>query len=457
MLFRSKDEKGIWQKPEPVTGDINTEFDEGTPAFTPDGNTMYFTRARRDAVAPTTTEIFKATRSDAQWSGAKKVEITRDTLSVFAHPAVSPDGKYLYFVSDMPGGYGGKDIWRMDISPNGNGVIDNLGDQINTAGDEVFPTFRHDGTLYFSSNGHPGMGGLDIFKAREDEWGIWHVDRMPAPINSFADDFGITFFQKEEEEGLFASNRNDGRGYDHIFTFVRPSLKILISGIVTDNDEEPIPNAIVRVVGKDGSNHKIVSKNDGTFDVKIDRGTQYVMMAGAPGFLNKKEEFRSDYEEEDATYEVNFILASINKPVLIDNIFYDFDKATLREESTTALNELVTLLEDNPNVAIELAAHTDRVGSEEYNMNLSQRRAQSVVDYLIKSGIEPQRLNPRGYGMSSPKIADKRLNQKYPFIPEDQVLDAAFIETLTDEEKEIVDQINRRTEFSVTDTTYGIY
>ena len=413
IWYSKKDENGIWLKPEVVEA-INTDFDEGTPALSADGNTMYFTRARRDAVYATSTEIFVAQRSGGQWGEARKLEITKDTLSVFAHPAPSPDGKWLYFVSDMPGGQGGKDLWRAPIEGMDIGAVENLGDQLNTPGDEMFPTFHPDGTLYFSSNGHPGMGGLDIFSAREDEWGTWHIDNMKAPVNSQADDFGMTFFNtgKDELQGFFSSNRGDARGYDHIYSFHLPSIKVRVTGYVTDRDEEPIPNAIVRVVGRDGSNYKIITKPDGTFEAKINKDVEYVMMAGAQGYLNAKEEFHSDNEDMDATYDVMFTLAPINRPVLIDNIFYDFDRATLKPESATALNELITLLNDNPNVSIELSAHTDMIGTDTYNENLSGRRAQSVVDYLIKGGIEKERLQAKGYGKGAPKVVSEKLDRK---------------------------------------------
>ena len=456
IYFSKKNEKGVWQRPEPAEGELNTEFDEGTPAFSPDGSTIYFTRARKDTQIPTTTEIFTASRTGGKWGAASKLEISNDTISLFAHPAVSPDGKYLYFVSDMPGGYGGKDIWRATLTTNGIGSYENLGEQINTEGDEMFPTFRHDGILYFSSNGHAGMGGLDIFSAREDEWGTWHIQNLQAPINSNGDDFGMTFFNQEEEQGFFSSNRNDGRGFDHIYSFYRPSIKVLITGAVENKDEEPIAGAVVRVVGRDGSNNKVITKDDGSFEIKIDRGVEYVMMAGASGYLNDKEEFSSDSDEADATYEVRFQLASINKPVLIDNIFYDFDKASLRPESCQALDKLIQLLNDNPNVTIELAAHTDRMGSDEYNKNLSQRRADAVIQYLIKGGIVAERLTPVGYGKSVPKTVSALISKRYPFFPEGQILNEEFIQTLNPEQQEIADQINRRTEFQVKEITYGL-
>ena len=411
IFFSKKDEKGVWQKPEPVES-LNTEFDEGTPAISPDGNTMYITRARRDAAFATSTEIFFSIRSGGDWSEAKKLDITKDTLSVFAHPAPSPDGKWLYFVSDMPGGSGGKDIWRAPLESGSVGPVENLGDMINTPGDEMFPSFHPDGTLYFSSNGHPGMGGLDIFSAREDEWGLWHVENMRSPINSNGDDFGMTFLATEEMQGFFCSNRGDARGYDHIYSFHRPNIKVRVTGYVVDQEDYPLQGAIVRVVGRDGSNYKIVTKPDGTFEAKINRGVEYVMMAGAQGYLNAREEFSSDDEDADATYDVLFTLASITKPVLIDNITYDFDKATLRPESTTALNELIQLLNDNPTVTIELSAHTDMVGTDVYNESLSQRRAQSVVDYLVKGGIAQDRLTAKGPGKQSPVLISGKISKQ---------------------------------------------
>lgn len=456
VFFSKKNEKGEWERPEPVEGELNTEFDEGIVAFSPDAQTMYLTKARRELNAPTSVEIYTSTRSDAKWSAPVKFEITADTLSTFGHPAVSPDGEYLYFVSDMPGGYGGKDIWRISLKER-QGSLVNLGPDINTEGNDDFPYVRSDGSLYFSSDGHPGMGGLDIFRATAvgDPADLrWKVENMGFPINSAGDDFGITF--GKGEDGFFSSNRGDARGYDHIYSFEYDPVRITIEGLVMDKDEEPVKNAIIRIVGNDGSNQKEVARDDGSFSFALQQGVKYVMLAGAKGYLNQKQEFASDSTMEDANYWVEFILPSISKPSVVENIFYDYDKADLRPESKTALNELIAVLHDNPNVTIEMASHTDRWGSDAYNINLSERRAKSVVDYLVENGISRDRLQPHGYGKSRPKTVTKRIARLYPQFKEGDILTEEFIKTLSEEDQQAADQINRRTEFSVLSLTYNM-
>lgn len=446
IYFSKKNEKGVWQRPEAVDGELNTDFDEGIPSFSPDGTTMYLAKARREENASTSVEIFTSQRSEAKWSAPVKLEITADTLSAYGDPAVSPDGNWLYFSSDMPGGQGGKDLWRINLKER-VGSLENLGDVINTPGDERFPYVRSDSVLYFSSNGHAGMGGLDIYRATLTPSGGWNVENMGWPMNSSYDDFGITF--GDGESGFFSSNRNDARGYDHIYSFVKPELKITISGYVLDRDEEPVPNAVIRIVGDDGSNQKAIGKTDGTFQFNLQRGVKYVMMAGAKGYMNGKQEFVSDMAEEDAEYAVDFILAAMTKPQVIENIFYDFDKATLRPESKTALDSMVMILKDNPQIVIEMASHTDRWGNDNYNLKLSDRRAQSVVDYLIAAGIDPSRLRPKGYGETRPKTVTKRIARLYPQFKEGDVLNEEYIEKLEKPDQDSADQINRRTEFQV--------
>jgi len=450
-----QDEKGQWIKPALMDSTLNTEFDEGTASFSTDGSTLYYTYCGQEDGIPKTAEIRKSTRSGAAWSEGTPVKIFTDTLTMAAHPAVGKD-EYLYFVSDMKGGYGGKDIWRIPIEGIGMASSENLGPEINTPGDEMFPYMRDDGVLYFSSTGHAGMGGLDIFKAIRNSEGKWEVENMKSPINSMADDFGITF-EGLKEKGFFSSNRNDSRGADHIFSFERPGVQFFVEGWVLDKEEELIDNATVRIVGKDGSDQRIFVRKDGTYTTELIRGMEYVMLGSSPGYLNQKQTLKVPDEEKSELFYVDFYLASIFKPVLIENIFYDFDKATLRPESKEALDELIALLTDNPNVTIELMAHTDRMGTDAYNANLSQRRAQSVVDYLIKGGIDKERLTATGHGKSKPKEVSKNLSEKYEFLPEGQILDAEFVETLSPKEREIADQINRRTEFMVLRIDYGLY
>ena len=431
-----QDEQGNWLAPVELEDEVNTEFDEGTPSFSKDGNTMYYTYCAQDPEGPRTSEIYVSTRSSAKWGKGTRASIVKDSVTALGHPAVSPDGKYLYYVSDAVGGFGGKDIFRSRLVGNDFGPMENLGPDINTPGDEMFPYVRDSVTLYFASNGHPGMGGLDLFKATQDSTGKWQVENLKAPINS---------------------NRNDARGYDHLYSFELPVITIFIEGIVSDVDENPIEDATVRIVGKDGLNEKVLAKKDGTYRVELERDIRYVMMASARGYLNQNFELKTGPEEKNETYIVDFYLSPISKPVVIENIFYDFDKATLRPESQKALDEMIKMLNDNPNVTIELGAHTDRKGSDQYNERLAQRRAQSVVDYLIAGGIEKERLEAKGYGESVPKVINKKMAKNYDFLNEGDVLTEEFILTLTPEQQEIADQINRRTEFKVLRTNYNLF
>lgn len=456
LFLVKQDEKGAWLAPVELEDEVNTEYDEGTPSFSPDGNTMYYTYCAQDPEGPRTAEIYISTRSSAKWGKGTRATIVKDSVTALGHPSISPDGKYLYFVSDAVGGFGGKDIFRARVAGNDFGPMENLGEEINTPGDEMFPYVRDSVTLYFASNGHPGMGGLDLFKATQDSTGKWNVENLGAPINSMADDFGITFAGKEER-GFFCSNRNDARGYDHIYSFERPTITIFIEGIVNDVDEYPIEDATVRIVGKDGLNVKVPVKKDGTYRVELERDIRYVMMASARGYLNQNYELHTGPEEKNETYIVDFFLSPISKPVVIDNIFYDFDKATLRPESKKALDEMIKMLNDNPNVTIELGAHTDRKGTDLYNERLAQRRAQSVVDYLIAGGIEAARLEAKGYGESVPKTINKKMAKQFDFLKEGDVLTEEFILALPPEQQEIADQINRRTEFKVLRTNYNLF
>ena len=456
IFFSDKDDKGKWSKPQTIESGLNTEYDEGACCLSPDGSTMYLTQCLSDASYPRFAQIVTAQRSDASWGKTTPLLITNDTLSAYAHPAVSPDGEWLYFVSDMPGGKGGLDIWRMRLTANGPVGVENLGEPINTPGDEMFPTFRPNGDFYFSSDGHPGFGGLDIFIATVGEDGKYHLSHPGCPLNSQGDDFGMTF-QGQLNQGFFSSNRGDGRGWDHIYSFYNPEIVQTIRGWIYEQDGYELTAGEARIVGTDGTNLRLGVRGDGSFEYVVKPGVDYIILAMCDGFLNHKEEIHVDSVKESKVYDLQFPLASISAPVLIDNIFYAFDKATLLPESKNALDSLILMLNENPNITIELSAHTDYRGAEAYNKKLSQKRAESVVNYLINHGIAADRLTAVGYGEEKPKTIRRKVAERYPWLKENDVLTEEFILKLKPEQQETANALNRRTEFKVLRTTYNMF
>ena len=452
IFVSEKDDKGKWSKPEPVASGLNTAYDEGACCISSDGKEMYLTQCPFEDAAPRYAKVMISNRADASWGKAKEFHLTRDTLSAFAHPAISPDSEWLYFVSDMPGGVGGLDIWRTRIM-NGMAMgVENLGEPINTPGNEMFPTFRPNGDLYFSSDGHPGMGGLDIFIYKDST-----LIHPGFPLNSQADDFGMTF-EGAYNRGYFSTSRNDGRGNDHIWWFENPEMVQLIKGVIYEMDGYGLPDAEAYIVGSDGTNQHSLVKSDGSFEYVAKPGTDYIILGTCGGFLNHKEEVTVPADvKESETYSLLFPLANISVPVLIDNIFYEFGKARLLPSSAHALDSLVTMLNDNPNITIELSAHTDFRGSNEFNQKLSQQRAESVVNYLISKGIAADRLTPVGYGEENPKRIRKKVADHYPWLNEGDVLTEEFISKLKPDEQETANALNRRTEFKGLRTTYNMF
>ncbi len=449
-IFESRlDKKGKWSTPVPVEG-INTEFEEGTPSFTEDYREVYFTRCVAGKRENRGCEIYTSSLIGEGWSEPKKLELLADSL-VAAHPAISPDGMELYFVSDMEDGYGGKDIYvvRRETASSAWTTPQNLGSDINTKGDELFPYVRDDGTLYFASNGHIGMGGLDIYKAEPQPNGGWIVDNMRHPINTFADDFAIAFMG-EEEKGLFSSARK-GRANDEIYFFELPPLKFSVKGLVKDEKSgEAISAASVQLIASDGSTLRAESSGGGEFRFMLKPDVDYIFLASKQGYLNGKEKETTRGQDKSREFLTTIVMTSIDKPIELPNILYDFGKWDLRPESMVSLDKLVETLNDNPNITIELMSHTDSRDTEAYNIELSQLRAQSVVDYLILKGIKTDRLSARGYGESSPKIVDQELADIYAFLQMGFVLSESNINKLADDQQsEIAHQINRRTEFRV--------
>ena len=478
LYSASKNAAGEWEDIALAEGLYNEESDQqesdstgtsggskataelGVCCFSEDGRTMFFTYSKPVNGQDLGAKIYQSLRAGGEWGEAQEVKLFADSSITVGHPALCPTGDTLYFVSDAPNGMGGKDLYMAELDGEEWVNVQNLGTQINTSGDEMYPTIHPDGTLYFASNGHPGYGGLDLFMAKRDttvrDSAAWLVFNMGAPFNSNADDFGITF-AGNTRNGFFSSNRKEKKALDRIYEFVLPEMVFLVQGAITDNNGEPVSNATIRLVGDDGTHTRVQARRDGTYKIKLSKDVRYVMLATARGYLNAREQFNTLNLADSKTQQLDFTLSPVSKPVTMDNIFYEFGKWDLTPASETGLASLVKLLNDNPNITIELSAHTDMKGDSVFNVNLSEKRAQSVCNYLISKGIERERLTPVGYGKQKPVVADKALHDKYPFIPQEQELNEEFILTLTPEQQEICNQINRRTEFKVLRTTYKLY
>jgi peptidoglycan-associated lipoprotein len=453
-IFESRiDKKSKWSTPVPVQT-INSEFEDGTPSFSSDYKEIYFTRCETGKREKKGCVIMNSKKTGDTWSEPKNIGILPDSL-VAAHPSISPDGSTLYFVSEIAGGSGKKDIWK--VTRSGGGAWSkpvNLGPDINTPGDELFPYERNDGTLYFASDGLIGMGGLDIFKAKPQPDGSWTVQNMKPPINSFADDFGI-IFEGENERGIFSSTRK-GRGNDDLYLFELPPLKFSVTGLVKDEKTgAPITGSLVELIASDANSLQSETGTGGDFKFTLKPDVDYIMVASKRGYLKGKDKETTKGQEKSREFMVTILLTPIDNPIELPNILYDFGKWDLRPESMVSLDKLVETLIDNPNVTIELMSHTDSRDTEEYNQDLSQKRAQVVVQYLIEKGIEPERLAAKGYGESSPKVVDAAITAQNPFLRTGTTLSEQFINTLgNDEQKEIAHQINRRTEFRVLRADY---
>jgi len=454
-IFESRiDKKSKWSTPVPVEG-INSEFEDGTPSFASDYKELYFTRCEAGKREKKGCVIMYSKRTGDKWGSPKNIKLLPDSL-VAAHPSISKDGLTLYFVSDMPGGSGKKDIWKVTRLREGDAWSKpvNLGPDINSPGDELFPYIREDGTLYFSSDGLIGMGGLDIFKATLQPDGTWVVVNMKPPINSFTDDFGIAF-QDGAEKGIFSSTRK-GKGNDDLYSFELPPLRFNVTGLVKDEKTGlPITGSVVQLIASDGSNLQAETGSVGDFKFALKANVDYIFLASKRGYLNGKEKETTKGQDKSREFMVTIQLTPTDRTIELPNILYDLDKWDLRPESMVSLDKLVETLNDNPNVTIELMSHTDPRNTVEYNLILSQKRAQSVVDYLVSKGIEIDRLTAKGYGKSSPKVVDATIAAQYPFLKEGTQLSEQFVNTLpSDEQKEIAYQIDRRTEFKVLRTDY---
>ncbi len=492
LFFVRKDRKRSWRTPIPFSEAINTEDNEGSGSLNENGTVIYFTRCQVEKKKQMGCQIYKSVKTGKVWQDAEIVQVVDDTSIIVGHPALSPDESELYFVADMKGGYGKKDIWVVDISGNSIGEPENLGPAINTPEDEMFPYVANDGTLYFSSRGHLGMGGLDIFKSTfaDGEWS--EPENMKYPINSSYDDFGIVL-ENTNDAGFFSTNRKGGRGSDDIWSLKLPPLVFTLQGVVKDDSTKQVMNeVIVKIIGSDGSSYIDYTDENGKYffnEMQILPNTTYEISATQKGYFTEKGKETTVGIQRNKDIEHDFFLKRIpDKPIELPEILYDFAKWNLKPQYQDSLNGLIQTLKDNPRLVIELASHTDSRASLEYNDTLSQKRAQSVVDYLIEKGIAPARLMAKGYGERVPKVLREKV--VYPgktirqgtFIKKDTVisgvkldkglvysdividsvvfekgteLNEEFIESLdTKREKELAHQLNRRTEFRVISENY---
>ncbi len=430
---------------------VNTGDEEGGASLSSNGEQMIFTRCRYDKSQALGSELYESSQSRGTWSNPIKVQVVGDSI-IAAHPALNEDETILYFVSDMVGGYGGKDIWRAEKKGADYTKAVNMGPAINTPGDEMFPFVRDNGELYFSSNYHIGMGGFDIFLANKDEDGNWTIENMGSPMNSPFDDFGISYVV-DENKGMFSSNRKGSRG-DDIYSFLVPPKIYSVEGEVFNKEtNSKIDGATIRIIGTDGTNLKMRTKN-GKFQLKLKPETEYIFAAFKDGFLRDKATANTIGMADSRDFRFEMFLTPTDAPIKVENINYEFASWELLPESKIALDTVVQVLVFNPTITIELMAHTDHVGGDQFNFDLSQKRAQSVVEYLIEKGINPQRLVAKGYGETWPKLITRSLAQKYDFLKRNDELTEEFILKLTPEQQEIATAINRRTEFRVLSTDF---
>ncbi|RLD69198.1 MAG: hypothetical protein DRI95_00840 [Bacteroidetes bacterium] len=458
IFITLKDRKGEWNHPIPIKGSVNSEFDDGASSINKAGTEMYYTSCKVVKNETVGCQVYHSKFSGNLWTSPELVPLLQDSSISVGHPAISIDGLILYFVAEMEGGMGRKDIWKVERSSKSGtwGKPKNLGKNVNTANDEMFPYENENGDFYFASSGHIGIGGLDIYKLTEEEGGRINVENMKSPINSPADDFAIVF-EGKKDKGYFSSTRTGGRGNDDIYSFYLPELVFTLQGTVKDEStENPIGEAKVKLVGSDGTSLETNSGVDGKFKFKLKPETDYIVTTQKVNYLKGKAKESTKGLTKSQDIVTDIFMSPIHIVIEVENIFYDLNRADLRPESTVALDNLVEILNDNNTITIELSAHTDYRGTTESNIDLSQRRAQSVVSYLIDKGIKTERLTAKGYGETEPKVITRKLGAKYAFLKERDVLGEDFINQLSsEEEKEIAHQINRRTEFKVIRTDYS--
>jgi outer membrane protein OmpA-like peptidoglycan-associated protein/tetratricopeptide (TPR) repeat protein len=442
-------EEMIPGRPTKFDKNIKSKFNESTPAFTKDGNTMYFTRNNyldgkkgKDGNEVTLVKIYKATLENESWTKLTELPFNSDNYSA-AHPALSPDEKTLYFASDMPGTIGRSDLFKVQINEDGTfGIPENLGRTINTEGRESFPFVNDENEIYFTSDGHPGLGGFDVFVAKINTDGTFNkVQNVGADVNSSKDDFAY-WIDTKSRKGFFSSNRDGGQGYDDIYKFLelrRLTCEQELYGEVTDMaTKEVLPDTKISLfdsrftlMGTTNSDQK------GMYSFPVECGETYYVRAQKPEYTAKEEKITIAKENGKTNLPIALekeeckvaIGDDLGKCFGITMIYFDFDKSDIRMEAALDLEKILDVLNQYPNMKLDIRSHTDSRGSLKYNEALSDRRAKSTINWLIKNGVNKNRLLGKGYG-------------EYQLV--NKCSDG--VECTEDEH-----QLNRRSEFLITD------
>lgn len=442
-----------WIKPVRLKDSVaNSPVDDGVLCCSVDGKKAFFTTSRRSKGRFIGAKIYSADVNEQfELKNPSLLNIVGDSINI-GHPAISPDGKTLCFAADMDGGYGGTDIWYSLRRGERWSKPVNIGEEINSSSNEAYPYFNEKGELFIASDGHGGLGGLDIFKVVGD-YGSYELKNLAYPINSSADDFGI-IYRGNTDSGFFTSSRGK-KGDDDIYSFEYSPFKFSLNIKIFDNRLNlPLEGVLVKMIDSNGKSIKVRTDENGMAKISWKDKSEVSLSIQHSGYFKTSFTLDTQYNLEDENFTKHLNLNRIDAIIEVQDIFYDFGLSTLREDSKIALKELVKLLNDNPNIIIELGAHTDMVGDVDDNQNLSQARAQSVIDYLIKNGIDKERLIPVGYGESTPKTVSREEASKYTFLQSGQHLSPAYVKILTPEQQNIVSQLNRRTEFKVVSLGY---
>lgn len=439
LYFSEKDQDGHWLSPQLLKGEINGRYHEGPATFSKDGNTVYFTRSNyfkvklhKSSKDENNLKLFSATLVNGKWTNLKELPFNSDEYSV-GHPCLSADEKTLYFISDMPGGFGKTDIYRSVFNGTEWGKPENLGNTINTPGNEMFPYMSDDGTFYFSSDAHNNMGGLDVFASSYDaQTNKWlQVENLNYPLNSSKDDFAFVL-NPDNKTGFVSSNRNEG---DKVFEIQKHDPTFYLSGTVAVKGKgTPFEGATITIIDESGdaklAKTTLLADRDGKYKMKLHTNSDYIVYASKENYFTQSIAISTKGKKFSENFVADFSLDQIviEKPIVLENIYYDLDKWEIRADAAAELDKLVKLLQDNPTISIEMGSHTDSRAGDQYNLVLSDKRAKAAVEYLVYKGIDAGRLKYKGYGET--KLINRCKNNV----------------DCTEEEH----QQNRRTEFKVT-------